>query len=263
MQTSQKILFYLFILIDFSLIWIYQTVAIGDQGHRMGFHTIFQVCLSISTKSAVSTLFWEQKIISKLAQWLLNYPMALELVTWSGSCENISIPFLPAYFRIYSINLCHCLHYVYLTKFCISWVLETLISVPEFSIDVQFTNRKTDVYFIHSLLNFQGNFWPLKRNYSAVSGWFLHILKSSNFSVVKNPVWIPGPLLVLTVSMSNSYSFLHFYYLHKSSQEISKQQICHLLIEMYHMFFCEVLKGRRGTVEEELKDFSPWDGMLK
>lgn len=25
------------------------------------------------------------------------------------------------------------------------------------------------------------------------------------------------------------------------------------------MFFCEVLKGRRGTVEEELKDFSPWD----
>lgn len=126
--------------------------------------------------AAASTLFWEWIINSKLAQWQLNYPMALEIVIWNGSRENISIPLLPVHFRTYSINLCHCLHYVYLTKFCVSSVLEALISVPEFCTDVQFINRKTDVCFIHSLLNFQGNFWALKRNYSAVSCWFLHIL---------------------------------------------------------------------------------------
>lgn len=31
---------------------------------------------------------------------------------------------------------------------------------------------------------------------------------------------------------------------------------------MYHMLFCEILKCRRGTVEEELKDFSPWDAAV-
>lgn len=30
---------------------------------------------------------------------------------------------------------------------------------------------------------------------------------------------------------------------------------------MYHMFFCEILKDRRGTVEE-LKDLSPWDAAV-
>lgn len=167
-------------------------------------YTIFQVCLSLSTQSAAPTL--PRTDNSKLAQWQLNYPMALELVTWNDSCENISIPFLP--FKTDSINLCHfilCLS----SKILHFLVLEALISVQEFSTGVQFTNRKTDISLIHSLLNFKGNFWPWKRIYSAVSAVFSHILITTVIFLQlkiqsQGVAVVPGPLLPLTFSTSNS-----------------------------------------------------------